>query len=101
MNTERVEAAAKGMFEHDRDRGLAGWSNWDRVPVLGKRDYLDLARATLSAADAASGERVVFTCNMNPVALEGWIIDEFSNRCGDIDVELKPGEELVVRKARS
>lgn len=90
MADERVEAAAKAMFER------AGLKHWDHANTNGVADdYRECARAALAAADAVGGERVVYTNEEKH--RESFV------RCyvgAEVEFSVEPGEELVARKRR-
>lgn len=88
MNTERVEAASKAFDKAFAEEMLSG-----RSPSANDWKVAGL-RAALAAADATSGERVIYRGNEDRgVAVFNGTIEVASDR-------LNAGEELVVRKVR-
>ena len=82
MNTERVEAAAKALWNATLP-GIA----WDELREASREPVRVQARAALAAADAASGEKVAFVnTTTNPHTVPPFRVN--------------PGHEVVVRKVR-
>jgi hypothetical protein len=86
MNTERVEAAAKALRELEGEKQTP----WEELDYRIKTVWIGRALAAITAADAASGERI-------SIVNRG----ESTIRIGNEVYKFSPGEELVVRKVRT
>jgi len=99
MNTERVEAAAKALWNATLP-GIA----WDELREASREPVRVQARAALTADDAASGERVVWyngPASGYTIVIDDWMRKTFTEvGPRQITIEVR-GEELVVRKVRA
>ena len=98
MNDERVEAAAKELHKYVCEE--YDYGPWEKQSEDAKKLARESVSRILKAADAVSGERVVWTNPYaKPITVQVACLNEVVSLV-NVTIEVPDGHELVVRKVR-